>query len=32
MTQGGENIDANVDNLPQIQKVVPKEDMHDPLK
>jgi hypothetical protein len=32
VTQGREKTDADVDNLPHIQKIVPKEDMYDPLK
>jgi hypothetical protein len=32
VTQGGANTRADADTLPQIQKVVPKDDRYDPLK
>jgi hypothetical protein len=32
VTQGGEKTGADVNNLPHIQKLVPKKDMYDPLK
>jgi hypothetical protein len=32
ITRGGEKTGADADNLPQIQKAVPKEDRYDPLK
>jgi hypothetical protein len=32
VTQGGEKTGVDVDNIPQIQKATPKEDIYDPLK
>jgi hypothetical protein len=32
VTRGGEKTRTNVDNVPQIQKAMPKEDMYDPMK